>query len=41
VYDGVYEAIFEAIDDYNVEHFGIKREELYRLPLQFEKKGYM
>ncbi len=41
VYDGVYEAIFAAIDDYNVEHFGINRDEITRLPLQFEKKGYM
>ena len=40
VYDGVYEAIFAAIDDYNVEKFGIKREEITRSPLQFEKKGY-
>ncbi|MBQ3400222.1 MAG: uroporphyrinogen decarboxylase, partial [Lachnospiraceae bacterium] len=41
IYDGVYEAILAAIDDYNVEKFGIKREEITRLPLQFEKKGYM
>ena len=41
VYDGVYETILEAIDDYNVEHFGIKREEIQRLPMQLEKKGYM
>ena len=41
IYDGVYEAIFQAIDDYNVEKFGINRDEITRLPLQFEKKGYM
>ena len=41
IYDGVYEAIFQAIDDYNVEKLGAKREEIKRLPLQFEKKGYM
>ena len=41
VFDGVYETILEAIDDYNVEHFGIKRDEIRRLPMQLEKKGYM
>ena len=41
IYDGVYDAIMAAIDDYNVEHFGIKREEIVRAPLQYEKNGYM
>ena len=30
-----------AIDDYNCEHFGIKKEEIVRSPIQYEKKGYM
>jgi hypothetical protein len=41
IYDGVYDAIMAAIDDYNVEHFGVKREEIVRAPLQYEKNGYM
>jgi hypothetical protein len=41
IYDGVYDAITEAIDDYNVEKFGIKREEIQRAPIQYEKNGYM
>jgi len=41
IYDGVYEAIMSAIDDYNEEKFGIKKSEIVRSPLQFEKKGYM
>ena len=41
VYDGVYDAIIEAIDDYNAEHFGVKKEEIVRSPIQYEKKGYM
>ena len=41
IYDGVYDAIIEAIDDYNVEHFGIKKDEIVRAPIQYEKKGYM
>jgi hypothetical protein len=41
IYDGVYETIFKAIDDYNVEHFHINRDEISRMPLQSEKKGYM
>ncbi len=41
IYDGVYDAIMAAIDDYNVEHFGVKRDEIVRAPLQYEKKGYM
>ena len=41
IYDGVYDTIMEAIDDYNVEHFGIKKEEIVRSPLQYEKIGYM
>lgn len=41
VYDGVYEAILEAIDDYNEIHFGIKKDEIVRSPMQLEKKGYM
>jgi len=40
-YDGVYDAIFNAIDDYNVEKLGVKRDEIKLLPLQYEKKGYM
>jgi hypothetical protein len=40
VYDGVYDAITKAIDDYNVEKFGIKREEIGRAPTQYEKTGY-
>lgn len=40
VYDGVYDAIIEAIDDYNVEHFGIRRDEIVRSPIQYEKEGY-
>jgi len=41
VFDGVYEAIFAAIDDYNAGKFGINKDEIVRAPLQFEKKGYM
>ena len=41
IYDGVYETIFEAIDDYNELHFNINKNEIKRSPLQFEKKGYM
>ena len=41
MYDGVYETIMETIDDYNEEKFGIKKSEIVRSPLQFEKKGYM
>ena len=41
IYDGVYDTIMAAIDDYNVEHFGIKKDEIVRAPLQYEKKGYM
>ena len=41
VYDGVYDAIIEAIDDYNAAHFGVKKEEIVRSPIQYEKKGYM
>ena len=41
VYPGVYEALRDIIDDYNVEHFGIKKDEIVRAPLQYEKKGYM
>ena len=40
-YDGVYDAIFNSIDDYNVEKLGVNRDEIKRLPLQYEKKGYM
>ena len=39
IYDGVYDTITEAIDDYNVEHFGIKKEEIQRAPIQYEKIG--
>ena len=28
IYDGVYDAIMTAIDDYNVEHFGVKPNEV-------------
>ena len=31
----------QTIDDYNAEKFGIKKSEIVRSPLQFEKKGYM
>ena len=41
IYDGVYETIMETIDDYNEAKFGIKKSEITRSPLQFEKKGYM
>ena len=41
IYDGVYDTIMAAIDDYNVEHFGIKKEEIQRAPLQYDKTGYM
>lgn len=41
VYDGVYEAILDAVDDYNEEKFGIKKSEIVRSPMQLEKKGYM
>ena len=41
IYDGVYETIMATIDDYNEEKFGIKKSEIVRSPLQFEKKGYM
>jgi uroporphyrinogen-III decarboxylase len=42
VYDGVYEAIFDAVDKYNEQRFGVKPEEYtQRLPMQFEKIGYM
>ncbi|NLM83548.1 MAG: uroporphyrinogen decarboxylase [Clostridiales bacterium] len=34
VYPGVYEVLTEEIDKYNEERFGIKREEIDRLPLQ-------
>ena len=40
VYDGVYDAITDAIDEYNVAHFGIKPEEIERAPIQYEKTGY-
>ena len=41
VYDGVYEAIFAAVDEYNMKRFGVTKEEIeQRLPMQFEKKGY-
>ena len=40
VYDGVYDAIIDAIDEYNVAKFGIKKEEITRSPIQYEKKGY-
>ena len=40
VYDGVYDAIMDAIDEYNEKKFGIKRSEIVRSPLQYEKKGY-
>ena len=41
VYDGVYEAIFDAVDDYNEEKFGIKKSEIQRIPMQLHKNGYM
>lgn len=41
VYDGVYEAILDAVDDYNEEKFGIKKADIVRSPMQLEKKGYM
>lgn len=41
IYDGVYDAIMDAIDEYNVAKFGIKPEEIKRSPVQYEKKGYM
>ena len=41
IYDGVYETIFDTIQKYNAEHFGVTQEEQdLHLPLQFEKKGY-
>ncbi|MBR5709097.1 MAG: uroporphyrinogen decarboxylase [Oscillospiraceae bacterium] len=40
VYDGVYDAITEAIDEYNVAHFGIDPKEIERAPIQYEKTGY-
>ena len=40
MYDGVYDAIMDAIDEYNEKKFGIKRSEIVRSPLQYEKKGY-
>ena len=41
IYDGVYDTIMAAIDDYNAEHFGINKAEIERAPLQYEKIGYM
>ena len=41
VYPGVYEALRDIIDDYNVEHFGIKRDEIVRKPMQDFAKGLM
>ena len=42
VYDDVYETILAAIDDYNIEHFNISREETtLRGPMQLHKNGYM
>ncbi len=41
IYDGVYDTIMAAIDDYNAEHFGINKAEIERAPLQYESVGYM
>ena len=41
VYDGVYDCITDAIDEYNEKHFGIDRSQIVRSPIQYEKKGYM
>ena len=41
VYDGVYDCIMDAIDEYNAKHFGIDRSQIVRSPLQYEKTGYM
>ena len=41
VYPGVYEALRDIIDEYNEEHFGVKKEEIVRSPIQYEKIGYM
>ena len=41
IYDGVYDCIMDAIDEYNEKHFGIDRSQIVRAPLQYEKKGYM
>ncbi len=41
VYPGVYEAIFDTIEEYNIKRFGVTKEECdLHLPLQFEAKGY-
>ena len=41
VYPGVYEAIFDTIEEYNQKRFGVTKEECdLHLPLQFEAKGY-
>ncbi|MCL2409128.1 MAG: uroporphyrinogen decarboxylase [Oscillospiraceae bacterium] len=34
LYDGTYTALTEEIDNYNMEKFGIKKEEIERLPIQ-------
>ncbi|MCL2402347.1 MAG: uroporphyrinogen decarboxylase [Oscillospiraceae bacterium] len=34
LYDGTYMALTEEIDNYNVEKFGIKKEDIERLPIQ-------
>ncbi len=41
IYDGVYDCISDAIDEYNATHFGINRDEIRRSPTQYEKNGYM
>ena len=41
IYPGVYEAILDAIDDYNEQHFGVKKSDIVRSPMQLEKQGYM
>ena len=41
VYPGVYEAIMDAVDDYNEKKFGVKKADIVRSPMQLESKGYM
>ena len=41
VYDGVYTTLIDIIDQYNCDKFGIKKEDIKRAPLQFERNGYM
>lgn len=38
---GVYETIFESIDLYNEQRFGINLNEIRRIPMQKEEKGFM